>query len=146
MTGAISSALSACTLHFTTGAAMATRSWPRMGSRRRSRVSCCPAVTTMGELVLSAPKIMPMALPRPGATCRFTTPARPAGLGVVARSPDGDALVQRQHVVDRRVAGEAVDQRALGGAGVAEQVPDPVRQQALHEDVTPVHVSSLSLG
>ena len=69
-----------------------------------------------------------------------------ARLGVVARGPDGDAFVQRQHIVDRRVACEAVDQRALGGAGVAEQVLDPVRQQALHEDVTPVHVSSLWLS
>ena len=63
-----------------------------------------------------------------------------AGLRVVARGADGDALVQGQHVVERRVAGQAVDQRALGGAGIAEQVPDPVRQQALHEDVAPVHV------
>ena len=68
-----------------------------------------------------------------------------AGLGVVAGGPDGDALVQREHVFDPLVARQAVDQRALGGAGVAEEVPDPVRQQALHEDVAPVHVSSLWL-
>ena len=69
-----------------------------------------------------------------------------AGLGVVARGPDGDALVQREHVVDPRIARQAVDQRALGGAGIAEQVLDPVRQQALHEDVTPVHVTCPLLG
>ena len=69
----------------------------------------------------------------------------PARLGVVARGPDGDDLVQREHVVDRRVADEAVDQRALGGAGVAEQMLDPVRQQALHEYVAPVHVLHPSL-
>ena len=36
------------------GNAIAARSWPRIGSRRRMRVSCWPAVTTMGELFLSA--------------------------------------------------------------------------------------------
>ena len=69
-----------------------------------------------------------------------------AGLGVVARGPDGDALVQREHVLDPLIAREAVDQRALGGAGVAEHVLDPVRQQAFHEDVAPVHVSRPLLG
>ena len=36
------------------GAAIAARSWPSTGSRSRMRVSCWPAVTTMGELFLSA--------------------------------------------------------------------------------------------
>ena len=72
-------------------------------------------------------------------------PRTAARLGVVARGSDGDDLVQREHVVDRRVAGEAVDQRALGGAGVAEQMLDPVGQQALHEYVAPVHVLHPSL-
>ena len=53
--GPISSARSTCTLHLVTGAAMAARSWPSTGSRSLSRVSCWPAVTTIGVLFLSAP-------------------------------------------------------------------------------------------
>ena len=53
-TGPSSSARSTCTLHLVTGAAIAARSWPSTGSRSRMRVSCWPAVTTMGELFLSA--------------------------------------------------------------------------------------------
>ena len=52
--GPSSSALSTCTLHLVTGAAIAARSWPSTGSRSRMRVSCWPAVTTIGELFLSA--------------------------------------------------------------------------------------------
>ena len=36
-------------------AGIAARSWPSTGSRRRARVSCWPAVTTIGVLALSAP-------------------------------------------------------------------------------------------
>ena len=53
--GPSSSALSTCTLHLVTGAAIAARSWPSTGSRSRMRVSCWPAVTTIGELFFSAP-------------------------------------------------------------------------------------------
>ena len=53
--GPNSSARSTWTLHLVTGAAIATRSWPSTGSRSRMRVSCWPAVTTIGVLLLSAP-------------------------------------------------------------------------------------------
>ena len=53
--GPSSSAVWTCTLHLVTGAAMAARSPPSTGSRSRMRVSCCPAVTTIGELFFSAP-------------------------------------------------------------------------------------------
>ena len=52
--GAISSARSTCTLHFVSGAAIATRSWPSTGSANRMRVSCWPAVTMTGELARMA--------------------------------------------------------------------------------------------
>ncbi len=52
--GPSSSALSTCTLHLVTGLAIAARSWPSTGSRSRMRVSCWPAVTTMGELFFQA--------------------------------------------------------------------------------------------
>ena len=53
--GAISSARSTWTAHLVTGAAIATRSWPRIGLLRRRRVSCWPAVTIIGELARKAP-------------------------------------------------------------------------------------------
>src|SRR5229473_2414293 len=49
-----SSARSTWTLHLVSGAAIATRSCPSTGPRRRRRVSCCPAVTTSGARALKA--------------------------------------------------------------------------------------------
>jgi hypothetical protein len=54
MTSSISLARSTCVLHFVTGAAIAARSWLRIGSRRSMRVSCWPAVTTIGAFAFSA--------------------------------------------------------------------------------------------
>src|SRR3989442_14798197 len=60
---------------------------------------------------------MPIALPRPGAMCTLTA-ARPPRVAVGHR--DGDRLLKRQHVADRGLAGQAVHQRQLGRARVAE--------------------------
>jgi hypothetical protein len=55
--------------------------------------------------------------------------------------------VQGQHVAELRVVGEAVDDRTLGGPGVAEQVLDAVADQAVHQDVLAAHVGlRVSLG
>src|SRR4029434_4697066 len=63
----------------------------------------------------------------------------PAGLRVVARGSERDALVQGHHVAQLRVVQQRVQDRALGGAGGAEDVPHPVRDEALHEDVLAAH-------
>ena len=76
-----------------------------------------------------------------GRDMEIDHPGAAARLGVVARRSDGDTFVEGQHIGERRVGGETVDKRALGRARIAEQILDPVRQQALHDDVTPAHVS-----
>ena len=48
---------------------------------------------------------------------------------------DRHALVQAEHVVDVRVVVEAVDDGKLGGPRIAEDVPDSLRHQGVHEDL-----------
>ena len=62
-----------------------------------------------------------------------------AGARVVARCTDGDAFMQGHHVVDRRHIAERIEQRAFGGARIAEDVPHAMQHQALNEDITSAH-------
>ena len=68
----------------------------------------------------------------------------PARLRIVARGADGHGLVQRQHVADLRVVRQALDDGALGGAGIAEEILDAVAHQGFHEDVSSAHAGLLS--
>ncbi len=56
---------------------MVGRSAHSSGSVKLKRCSCCPAVTMIGAPAFCASYSMPIALPRPGAACRFTQANRP---------------------------------------------------------------------
>jgi len=68
----------------------------------------------------------------------------PGGLRVVAGRAEGHPFVQRHDVAELRVVQQGVEDRALGGAGVAEDVLHPVPDQALHEDLPAAHAGSYS--
>ena len=59
------------------------------------------------------------------------------GLGVPVGHPDDRPLVEAQHVLEPLRLGEGVHQGQLGGARVAEDVPDALRGQHLEQDVAP---------
>ena len=89
--------------------------------------TCCPAVTTSGALSACALKIAPIALPRPGAVCRFTCVGRPDGLRVAVGHAHDHGLLEPEHVAE--VAREVRQHRQLGGARVAEDRGHPVRPE-----------------
>src|SRR5207248_4650202 len=67
---------------------------------------------------------------------------RPAlGLGVEVGGADCDALVQVHDVLDRGVVEQRIEQRALGGAGIAENPFHSVSQQRLEEHLSAAHFS-----
>jgi hypothetical protein len=59
--------------------------------------------------------------------------------GVVARGAEGHAFVQRHDVTQLRIVEQRIQDRALRGAGIAEDVLDPVRDEALHQDLLASH-------
>ncbi len=63
----------------------------------------------------------------------------PGRLGVIARRAEGHALVQGHDVTQPGIVQERVEDRALGGAGVAEDVLDLMGDEALHEDLLAAH-------
>src|SRR5262249_56535011 len=67
-------------------------------------------------------------------------------LRVVARRAERHTLVERHNVAELRVVEERVEDRALRGAGVAEDQPHAVGDQALHEDVLASHAQDLLPG
>ena len=68
-----------------------------------------------------------------------------ARLGVEVRRPGGHALVQMHDVLDLRIVEQRIEQRALGGAGIAEDAIDAVVDQRLEEHLAAAH-GIFSLG
>ena len=81
---------------------------------------------------------MPMALPRPG-DMQVDERRLAARLAVEIRGADRHALVQVHDVLDLRVVEQRIEQRALGGAGIAEDAVDAVGCQRLHEYLPTAH-------
>ena len=63
--------------HFVNCSVSLTMSPERIGSSRSRRVSCWPAVTTIGERARLALWRIETPFATPGSTCRFTTPTWP---------------------------------------------------------------------
>jgi hypothetical protein len=62
-----------------------------------------------------------------------------ARLAVEAGRAHRHALMQVDDVFDLRIVGQRVEQRALGGAGIAEDTIDAVGNQRFHENLTTAH-------
>jgi hypothetical protein len=67
------------------------------------------------------------------------------GLRIEARGADRDALVQCHDVLDLRERRQAVEQRRLGGAGIAEDVAHAVGHERFHQHTASTHSQSFSL-
>ena len=65
-----------------------------------------------------------------------------ARLRIETRGGHRDALVQRHHIVELREGGQAVEQRRLGGAGIAEDMAHAVRDKGLHQHPATAHFVS----
>ena len=63
---------------------------------------------------------MPSALPQPGRHVDVDDGRLAARLRVVARGAERHALVQGHDVAELRIVQQRVEDRALGGAGIAE--------------------------
>ena len=129
--GAISSARSICTLHLVTGAAIATRSWPSSGPVSRIRVSCWPAVDHHRRIRLERAVERADAVAEPRRDMEIGDRGAAARLRIETRGADRDALMQRHDIVDLRKGRQAVEQRRLGGAGIAEDVAHAVRHEGI---------------
>ena len=66
-----------------------------------------------------------------------------AGLRVVARGAERHALVQGHDVAELRIVQQRIEDRALGGAGIAEDELDAMTDEALHEHVPASHAFTL---
>ena len=64
-----------------------------------------------------------------------------ACLGVEVGGADRHALMQVHDVLELRVVEQRIEQRALGGAGIAEDAIDAMGQQRLEEHLTTAHCS-----
>ena len=62
-----------------------------------------------------------------------------ARLGIEVRRTGGHALVQMHDVFYLGIVEQRVEQRALGGAGIAEDAVDAVIEQRFEEDLTTAH-------
>ena len=70
-----------------------------------------------------------------------------ARLGIEVRGTCRHALVQMHDVLDLRIVEQRVEQRALGGAGIAEDAIDAVIEQRLEEYLTTAHgIISLAIS
>ena len=141
MIGAISSARSICTLHLVTGAAIATRSWPSTGLCEPH-----PRVLLAGgdhDRRIGLERAVDRRRSRcrgPGATWTLATVARPGGLRIKTRGADRDALMQRHDIFDLRKGRQAVEQRRLRGAGIAEDVAHAVGHERFHQHTASAHL------
>ena len=70
----------------------------------------------------------------------------PARLRVVAGGAERHALVQGHDVAQLRIVQQRVEDGALGRAGVAEDVLDPVAEETLHEDLLASHAGAPVVG
>ena len=81
----------------------------------------------------------PDAVAEPGSYMQVDDPRLAARLGIEARGADRHSFVQGNVVAQLRVIDETVEQRVLGGTGVAEDAVRAVCDEPLHEYLTTAH-------
>jgi len=94
-----------------------------------------------GRIVLERAVDMADGVAQPGRHMQVHERRLAARLGVEIGRADRDAFVQVDDVLDRGVVDQRIEQRALGGAGIAENPFHPVSQQCLKEHLSPAHFS-----
>jgi hypothetical protein len=79
------------------------------------------------------------AVAEPGRDMEVGDREAAARLRIKAGRADGDAFMQGHDVFDLRIGRQAVEQRRLGGSGIAEDMAHAVRHKGFHQHLATAH-------